>query len=61
MSIRNRTSLLGLPITIAATVLFAPPGARGAAAQDREFTPVTSAMLENPDAADWLNWILKHR
>ena len=49
MSIRNRTSLLGSPITIAAT---------GAAAQDREFTPVTpvtSAMLANPDPADWLN------
>ena len=61
MSIRNRTSLLGLPITIAATVLFAPAGARGAVAQDREFTPVTDAMLANPDAADWLNWILKHR
>jgi alcohol dehydrogenase (cytochrome c) len=27
-----------------------------ASAQDRDFTPVTDAMLENPDPADWLNW-----
>ena len=25
-------------------------------AQVENFTPVTDAMLENPDAADWLNW-----
>ena len=56
MSIRNRISLLGLCIPIAATVLFAAAGATGAAAQDPEFTPVTSAMLANPDPADWLNW-----
>ena len=56
MSIRNRTSLLGLRITIAATVLFASAGATGAAAQGPEFTPVTDAMLANPDVADWLNW-----
>ena len=57
MSIRNRTSLLGLRITIAAAVLFAlAAGARGAAAQDPEFTPVTDAMLANPDVADWLSW-----
>ncbi len=30
---------------------------RGVAdAQDRDFVPVTDAMLENPDPADWLNW-----
>ena len=56
MSIRNRTSLLGLRSTIAATVLFASAGATGAAAQGPEFTPVTDAMLANPDVADWLNW-----
>ena len=27
-----------------------------AAAQDRDFTPVTDAMLQDPDPADWLNW-----
>jgi len=27
-----------------------------AAAQEREFIPVTDAMLENPDPADWLMW-----
>ena len=56
MSIRNRTSLLGLCIPIAATVWLALAGATGAAAQDPEFTPVTDAMLANPDVADWLNW-----
>ena len=25
-------------------------------AQDRDFDPVTDAMLESPDPADWLNW-----
>ena len=25
-------------------------------AQDRDFSPVTDAMLENPDPADWLSW-----
>ncbi len=27
-----------------------------AAAQDRDFTPVTDAMLADPDPADWINW-----
>ena len=27
-----------------------------AAAQDREFVPVTDEMLQNPDPADWLTW-----
>ena len=27
-----------------------------AGAQVRDFEPVTDAMLENPDPADWLNW-----
>ena len=27
-----------------------------ARAQDRDFTPVTDAVLQNPDPADWLNW-----
>ena len=30
----------------------APP----ARAQDRDFTPVTDAVLQDPDPADWLNW-----
>ena len=33
-------------------LLAAAPGA----AQDRDFTPVTDAMLQDPDPADWLNW-----
>ena len=56
MSVQNRISLLGLCIPIAATVVFATVAATAVAAQDREFTPVTSAMLANPDVADWLNW-----
>ena len=55
MSIRNRISLLGVRITIAATVLFAAAGVTGASAQDRQFTPVTDTMLANPDVADWLH------
>ena len=31
-------------------------GGAAAQAQDRDFTPVTDAMLENPDPADWLSW-----
>ena len=27
-----------------------------ARAQDRDFTPVTDAILQDPDPADWLNW-----
>ena len=27
-----------------------------ALAQDRTLTPVTNAMLQDPDPADWLNW-----
>ena len=28
----------------------------GVAAQERDVAPVTDAMLQNPDPADWLNW-----
>ena len=31
-------------------------GGAPAQAQDRDFAPVTDAMLENPDPADWLSW-----
>ena len=27
-----------------------------AQAQERDFEPVTDAMLQDPDPADWLNW-----
>ena len=39
---------------VAALVMIA--AAAPAAAQDREFEPVTDAMLQDPDPADWLNW-----
>ena len=42
------------PALLAAVALAA--GLPGQAEQDREFTPVTDAVLQNPDAADWLNW-----
>ena len=42
--------------SVLAAVLLALVGATGATAQDREFAPVTDAMLQNPDPADWLNW-----
>ncbi len=41
--------------TLAAVLLVIVAGAT-AGAQDRDFVPVTEAMLENPAPADWLNW-----
>ena len=41
---------------LAAVVLIAIAGISRTAAQEREVTPVTDAMLQNPDPADWLNW-----
>ena len=37
-------------------LLLAGPAAAVAAAQDRDFRPVTDAMLADPDPADWLHW-----
>ena len=44
--------------TLAATLLVIITIVAGgvADAQDRDFVPVTDAMLENPDQADWLHW-----
>ena len=39
-----------------AAVLLVTAGSAGALAQDRDVAPVTDAMLQNPDPADWLNW-----
>ena len=39
-----------------AVVLLALAGGAGVAAQERDLAPVTDAMLQNPDPADWLNW-----
>ena len=39
---------------VAALILLS--GGAAVQAQDRDFTPVTDAMLENPDPADWLSW-----
>ena len=42
-----------LAATAAAALIAGPTPA---AAQERDFAPVTDAMLQNPDPADWLNW-----
>ena len=39
-----------------ALAVAAVSGAAPAAAQDRDFEPVTDAMLADPDPADWLHW-----
>ena len=40
----------------AGAVLLALLGCVPAVAQERSIAPVTDAMLQNPDPADWLNW-----
>ena len=47
----TRTAAAGL-----AVVLCLAGATSGAGAQERDFEPVTDAMLQNPDPADWLNW-----
>ena len=42
-------------VWLVAAVLLAA-SAFPAGAQDRDFTPVTDAILQDPDPADWLNW-----
>ncbi len=41
---------------LSAVLLIVLAGALGVAAQERGVEPVTDAMLQNPDPADWLNW-----
>jgi len=43
-------------IVLAAAAATSIAGTQPAAAQDRDFAPVTDAMLQDPDPADWLNW-----
>ena len=59
MTVRERParSLLAKRIERAAgAALIVLLGCGGAGAQQRELTPVTDEMLQNPDPADWLNW-----
>ena len=49
---RARMSRMGTLAILLASLAGAGP----AAAQDRDFTPVTDAMLADPDPADWINW-----
>ncbi len=44
---------LGAGLTL---LLFLGGMAPQALAQERDFEPVTDAMLQDPDPADWLNW-----
>ena len=48
----TRMSWIGALAILVAVAAPAGP----AAAQDRDFTPVTDAMLTDPDPADWINW-----
>ena len=48
----RKTWLRRLP----AVVLIVMAGSAGIAGQERDVAPVTDAMLQNPDPADWLNW-----
>ena len=41
---------------LAVLVLMVMMVGAGVAAQERDAAPVTDAMLQNPDPADWLNW-----
>ena len=41
---------------VLAAVLLIFVGSAVAGAQDRDFVPVTDAMLEDPAASDWLTW-----
>ena len=45
-----------LAAVVVAAGLSLSVGPAPAAAQDRDFAPVTDAMLQDPDPADWLNW-----
>ena len=48
----RKTWLRRLP----AVVLIVMAGSAGIAGQERDVAPVTDAMLQDPDPADWLNW-----
>ena len=50
---RRFVTRLGAGLTL---LLFLAGMAPQALAQERDFEPVTDAMLQDPDPADWLNW-----
>ena len=53
----SRQRFLRLPLRIAAATALVSLVAPSAGAQsDGAFVPVTDAMLEEPDAGDWLHW-----
>ena len=53
---RTRSLLAKRIERAAGAMLIVLLGTVGAGAQTRDLAPVTDAMLQNPDPADWLNW-----
>ena len=51
---RGRRVVSAIALALAAVLLAG--SAPSAAAQGRDFAPVTDAMLQDPDPADWVNW-----
>ncbi len=45
-----------LTVLLAFAILIASSPSPVLAQTDGDFVPVTDAMLENPDPADWLSW-----
>ena len=56
MHARARTLLGKRSGIVAGAALLVLVGCTAVSAQERDLTPVTDAMLQNPDPADWLNW-----
>ncbi len=49
---RPLASVVACTVVVPLVLLAAAP----AGAQDESFTPVTDAVLQDPDPADWLSW-----
>ena len=56
MHARARTLLRKRSGIVAGAALLVLVGCTAVSAQERDLTPVTDAMLQDPDPADWLNW-----
>ena len=53
---RDRTALPALATAVFLAAFAHGGPTAGVAAQERDFEPVTDAMLADPDPADWLHW-----
>ena len=56
MNARARNLPANRIVAVASMALVVAFGCAAAGAQERELAPVTDAMLQSPDPADWLNW-----